>query len=89
MVTQCHRYSLLLEQLARQVYTKVIGARVSQNRNEASGPLGQKQIKGDVRFTPESGHVQCTSSCLLWANSGHLALFDYLVGAGEQAWRDS
>jgi len=27
--------------------------------------------KGHVRFTPESGHVQCTSSCLLWANSGH------------------
>jgi hypothetical protein len=26
---------------------------------------------GDVCFTPESGHVQCTSSCLLWAKSGH------------------
>jgi len=24
----------------------------------------------DVRFTPESRHVQCSSSCLLWANSG-------------------
>jgi hypothetical protein len=24
-----------------------------------------------VCFTPESGHVQCTSLCLLWANSGH------------------
>jgi len=24
-----------------------------------------------VRFTPESGHLQCTSVCLLWANSGH------------------
>jgi hypothetical protein len=24
-----------------------------------------------VRFTPESGHVQCTSACPLWANSGH------------------
>ena len=24
-----------------------------------------------VRFTPKSGHVQCTGSCLLWANSGH------------------
>ena len=23
-----------------------------------------------VRFTPESGHVRCTSSYLLWANSG-------------------
>src|SRR5262249_29619887 len=28
--------------------------------------------KGHVRFTPESGHVQCTSLCLLWANSGHM-----------------
>jgi hypothetical protein len=26
---------------------------------------------GNVCFAPESGHVQCTSSCLLWANSGH------------------
>src|SRR5262249_40317634 len=24
-----------------------------------------------VRFTPKSGHVQCTSACPLWANSGH------------------
>ena len=35
--------------------------------------LGQKQTvqrKRHVHFTPESGHVQCTSSCPLWANSG-------------------
>ena len=36
-----------------------------------------------------SGHLQCTRRCPLCANSGHRALFDYLVGAGEQAWRDS
>ena len=30
--------------------------------------------QSDVRFTPESGHVQCTSSCLLWAKSGHAAV---------------
>ena len=24
-----------------------------------------------VRFTPKSGHVQCTSACPLCANSGH------------------
>jgi hypothetical protein len=35
---------------------------------------------GHVRFTPKSGHVQCTGLCLLWANSGHGALFDHLVG---------
>jgi len=29
--------------------------------------LGQSH----VRFTPESGHVQRSSRCLLWANSGH------------------
>lgn len=23
---------------------------------------------------PESGHVRCTGSCLLWANSGHSSL---------------
>src|SRR5262245_26120943 len=27
--------------------------------------------KSHVRFTPESGHVRCTSACPLWANSGH------------------
>ena len=27
-----------------------------------------------VRFTPNSGHVQCTSPCLLCANSGHSAI---------------
>jgi hypothetical protein len=36
----------------------------------------------DIRFTPESGHVRCTSLCLLWANSGHKA-----VAAGALAGR--
>jgi len=27
--------------------------------------------QSDVRFTPESGHVRCKPSCLLWAKSGH------------------
>jgi len=27
--------------------------------------------QADVRFTPESGHVQCTIACPLSANSGH------------------
>ena len=33
----------------------------------------QKRIsaKDHVRFTPKSGHVHCTSPCLLRANSGH------------------
>src|SRR5215468_4155752 len=38
--------------------------------------------KSHVRFTPKSGHVQCSSRCLLWANSRHrTALFDHLVRA--------
>jgi hypothetical protein len=28
----------------------------------------------NVRFAPESGHVQCTRSCPLRANSGHFAI---------------
>jgi len=49
----------------------------------------QMQRKRYVRFTPESGHVQCNSSRLLWANSGLMQcskglLFDRRVGAGEQ-----
>ena len=45
--------------------------------------------KGHVRFTPESGHVQCTSSCPLCANSGLMqrskgSLFDQLVGDRKQ-----
>ena len=32
-----------------------------------------RQFRGDVRFTPESGHVRCTSRCPLSANSGHPA----------------
>jgi len=35
--------------------------------------LGARPCHG-VRFTPESGHVRCTSSCLLWTNSGHTAV---------------
>ena len=45
--------------------------------------------KRHVRFTPKSGHVQCTSRCLLWANSGHQAgSFDHLVGDGEHTRRN-
>ena len=46
--------------------------------------------KGHVRFTPKSGHVRCTSPCLLSAKSGLYApqrkglLFDHLVGTVEQ-----
>ena len=46
-----------------------------------------------VRFTPESGHVQCNRPCPLCANSGLMQrskgmLFDHLVGLREKRWGD-
>src|SRR5262252_9865763 len=42
----------------------------------------RNSANGHVCFTPESGHVRCNSSCLLWAKSGHrTASFDHLVRA--------
>src|SRR4029450_6996515 len=54
------------------------------------GPAGCNR---HVRFTPESGHVQCTSSCVLWANSRHrarsaCALFDDFISAAEHRRRE-
>jgi hypothetical protein len=43
-----------------------------------------RPAKSHVRFTLESGHVQCNGSCLLWANSGHRLLLDHFVGAGAR-----
>ena len=43
----------------------------------------------DVRFAPESRHVQCTTQCPLWANSGHEMLFNHFIGAPEKRQRDS
>ena len=37
------------------------------------------RAKWHVCFTPESRHVQRTRSCLLWAKSGHVRLFDNFV----------
>jgi hypothetical protein len=45
-----------------------------------------KSRHAHVCFTPESGHVQCAGSFLLWANSGLMqrskdgSLFDHFVG---------
>ena len=41
--------------------------RFTPNSDRESGHAAN----GHVCFTPDSGHVQCTSSCLLWAKSGH------------------
>jgi hypothetical protein len=37
----------------------------------AAGTAEIARLRLDVRRTPESGHLQCTSRCLLWAISGH------------------
>jgi hypothetical protein len=44
-------------------------------------------LKCDVRFTLQSGHHLSRLECPLSANSGH-SLFDHLVGAGGQRWRN-
>jgi hypothetical protein len=36
-----------------------------------------------VRFTPESGHVQCTRLCPLWANSGHHCNVHHKLGCAS------
>jgi hypothetical protein len=38
----------------------------SQQENVCFGSEADIRAKGYVRFTPESGHVQCIRSCLLW-----------------------
>jgi hypothetical protein len=47
--------------------------------------------KAHLRKTPcplyrESGHVRCTSSCLLWAKSGHRATYSvrYFFSVAEE-----
>jgi hypothetical protein len=43
--------------------------------NLEAGACGGCVVPTYVRFTPESGHVRCSSRCLLWANSRDL--FDF------------
>jgi hypothetical protein len=44
-------------------------------RSDSNVRFGSKAdiraAKSHVRFSAESGHLQCTRPCLLWANSGH------------------
>src|SRR5262245_10192188 len=43
-----------------------------------------------VRFTPKSGHVQCSSRCLLWAKSGHQRTnLRSTFSSNELEWRDA
>src|SRR5262249_57437993 len=43
----------------------------------------------DAGFTTKRRHGRRKEECPLWANSGHGArLFDQLVGAADECWRD-
>ena len=63
-VARCH---LLSGALFTHVFTQ---AGFSKLKN-ARKPCVLLFCSTAVRFTPESRHVQCTTQCLLWANSGH------------------
>jgi hypothetical protein len=47
-----------------------------QQATSALHPISDRESRhaanGHFRCTPESGHVQCTRPCLLWAKSGHV-----------------
>jgi len=52
----------------RSIMFFVASLRYPSNRN-----FKLRTLLNDVRSYPESGHVRCTRSCLLWAKSGHFA----------------
>src|SRR5215470_12695779 len=58
-------------------YPRLVGERTYTDRMKTPAHVrfGSKadicSAKRHVRFTSESGHVQCTSQCPLWAKSGH------------------
>jgi hypothetical protein len=43
---------------------------------------------GEVRSSPNNGHVTTASACLKSAMNGHGRLFDHYVGAGEEGGWD-
>ena len=48
------------------------------------------QSNHDVRYSPENGHREALSECLLWARSRHQPnSVDYLIGGGEERRRDA
>src|SRR5215467_13994263 len=63
-----------MNDFARDDEPKSGGNRVGRWCRVKMSALGQTQTiaaQRHVRFTPESGHVRCTTSCLPWAKSGH------------------
>ena len=57
------------------------GGRLGGRKRENANTLAISIIP---RGTPKSGHVQRTSSCLLWANSGHP--LNYSITSSERAF---
>src|SRR5262245_12972708 len=43
-----------------------------------------KSHESHVRFTPGSGHLQCTVACPLWAIADIATLFDHRIRAADQ-----
>src|SRR5262245_22358148 len=82
LLRQNHPMALLMPQSGRRPqHHKQTCA--SQQVMSALPPIATAKAdtaNGHVCFTPKSGHVQCTGACPLWAISGHLQLFDHLVG---------
>ena len=77
---RCHKILNQQQTMAGIKFLKSIVSLISrpQAHRTASFPphaiARVKARKHDVRFPPESGHVQCNSACRLSANSGHCAL---------------
>src|SRR5262245_21824825 len=60
---------------AKLIQKPALGQGAREAINVRSGSKADMcSASAHVRFAPKSGHVQRTSRCLLWANSGHGAL---------------
>src|SRR5262245_10908044 len=53
------------------LYKSIAGKSYCRNDAAFGSKADIQRPRKHVRFTPESGHVQCNSRCPLWANSGH------------------
>src|SRR5262249_37590111 len=83
-----HLQGRRLEMLPRQTSTPGDGWLEAHNVRFGS-KADILRCDNDVRFTPDGGHLQCTSACPLWAKSGHRNfLLNHLVCAQQERGRD-
>src|SRR5262245_204326 len=73
-----------LPRQGNHLYKSIAGKSYCRNDAAFGSKADIQRPRKHVRFTPESGHVQCNSRCPLWAKSGHWRLFDQLVGERKQ-----